>query len=68
MRDRTLDRGATFWCLENAALCTCSSAEIQRKAEWARVASEGKDVERVDSHGSDDAVVVPLGQPAAGAK
>jgi ketosteroid isomerase-like protein len=41
---------------------------LQRDAEWARVASEGKDVERVVSYWSDDAVVIPQGQPAAEGK
>jgi ketosteroid isomerase-like protein len=41
---------------------------LQRDAEWSRVASEGKDVERVVSYWSDDAVVIPQGQPAAEGK
>jgi ketosteroid isomerase-like protein len=43
-------------------------ALLQRDAEWSRVASEGKDVERVVSYWSDDAVVIPQGQPAAEGK
>ena len=54
--------------------CSCaassfdSAAEasllLQRDAEWAKAATEGKDVERIVSYWSDDAVVIPQGQPA----
>jgi ketosteroid isomerase-like protein len=37
---------------------------LQRDAEWARLASEGKDVERVLAYWTDDAVVMPPGRPA----
>jgi ketosteroid isomerase-like protein len=45
-----------------------SHALLQRDAEWSRVASEGKDVERIVSYWADDAVVIPQGQPAAEGK
>src|SRR6266576_2226919 len=41
---------------------------LRRDAEWAEVASAGKDVERIVSYWSDDAVVIPQGQPAAEGK
>ena len=37
---------------------------LQRDAEWAGVASEGKDVEKTISYWSDDATIVPQGQQA----
>ncbi len=37
---------------------------LRRDAEWAVVASEGRDVERVLSYWTDDAVVLPPGLPA----
>src|SRR5947208_12532937 len=39
-----------------------------RDAEWADVASAGKDVERIVSYWSDDAVVIPQGQPVVEGK
>jgi ketosteroid isomerase-like protein len=36
---------------------------LQRDAEWADVASAGKDVDKTASYWSDDAVVIPQGQP-----
>jgi ketosteroid isomerase-like protein len=36
---------------------------IKRDAEWAAAASEGRDVERILSYWSDDAVVLPPGLP-----
>lgn len=37
---------------------------LQRDAEWAAVASEGRDVERILSYWSEDAIVLPPGLPA----
>lgn len=36
---------------------------LERDAEWAELASAGKDVERVASYWSDDALIVAPGQP-----
>ena len=36
---------------------------LQRDAEWAAIASAGKDVEKTISYFSDDAVMIPPGQP-----
>ena len=36
---------------------------LRRDAEWADLASAGKDVERIVSYWSDDAIVIPQGQP-----
>lgn len=36
---------------------------LQRDAEWAEVAAAGKDVEKAASYWSDDAVIMPQGQP-----
>jgi ketosteroid isomerase-like protein len=36
---------------------------LQRDAEWATAASEGRDVERILSYWTDDAVVLPPGLP-----
>jgi ketosteroid isomerase-like protein len=36
---------------------------LQRDAEWARVASEGRDIDRILSYWTDDAVVLPPGLP-----
>ena len=36
---------------------------LQRDAEWARIAGEGRDVERILSYWTDDAVVLPPGLP-----
>src|SRR5438105_13430083 len=41
---------------------------LQRDAEWADLASAGKDVERIVSYWSDDAVVIPQGQPVVEGK
>jgi uncharacterized protein (TIGR02246 family) len=41
-----------------------ATALLARDAEWATTASEGKDVEKAVSYWSDDAVVIPPGQPA----
>jgi ketosteroid isomerase-like protein len=41
---------------------------LARDAEWARAASEGKDVDKIVSYWSDDAVVIPQGQPVAEGK
>jgi len=37
---------------------------LARDAEWALVASEGRDVERILSYWTDDAIVLPPGLPA----
>ena len=37
---------------------------LQRDAEWAAAASEGRDIERILSYWTDDAVVLPPGLPA----
>ena len=37
---------------------------LQRDADWADIASAGKDVEKTASYWSDDALIVPQGQPA----
>jgi len=37
---------------------------LERDAEWARLASEGRDVERMIAYWTDDAVVLPPGLPA----
>jgi ketosteroid isomerase-like protein len=36
---------------------------LRRDAEWADVAAAGRDVDRIASYWSDDAVVIPPGQP-----
>lgn len=36
---------------------------LQRDAEWAALASAGKDVEKTASYWSDDALIIPQGQP-----
>jgi ketosteroid isomerase-like protein len=41
---------------------------LQRDAEWAQAASDGKDIEKIVSYWSDDAVVIPQGQPVAEGK
>jgi uncharacterized protein (TIGR02246 family) len=41
---------------------------LQRDAEWAALALEGRDVERILSYWTDDAVVLPPGQPAVNGK
>jgi len=41
---------------------------LRRDAEWAELASAGKDVERIVSYWSDDAIVIPQGQPAVEGK
>jgi ketosteroid isomerase-like protein len=38
---------------------------LARDAEWAQAAADGKDVEKIVSYWSDDAVVIPQGQPVA---
>lgn len=37
---------------------------LERDAEWARLASEGRDIERMIAYWTDDAVVLPPGLPA----
>jgi len=41
---------------------------LRRDAEWAEIASAGKDVERTASYWSDDALIVPEGQPTVEGK
>jgi len=41
---------------------------LRRDAEWAQAASAGTDVERIVSYWSDDAVVIPQGQPVVEGK
>lgn len=43
-------------------------ALLQRDAEWADAARAGKDVEKIVSYWSDDAVVIEPGQPAIAGK
>ena len=45
-----------------------SKTLLARDAAWALVASEGKDVEQILSYWTDDAVVIPQGQPVAEGK
>jgi len=37
---------------------------LERDAEWSRVASEGKDIDRILSFWTDDAIVMPPGFPS----
>ena len=41
---------------------------LRRDAEWADLASAGKDVERIVSYWSDDAIIIPQGQPVVEGK
>lgn len=41
---------------------------LKRDAEWAEAASSGKDVEKIISYWTDDAVVIPPGQPVVEGK
>ena len=41
---------------------------LKRDQEWAEVASAGKDLDRIVSYWSDDAVVIPSGQPVVEGK
>ena len=41
---------------------------LKRDAEWADAASDGKDVEKIVSYWTDDALVIPPGQPVAEGK
>ena len=36
---------------------------LQRDAEWARISAEGRDIDRILSYWTGDAVVIPPGQP-----
>jgi ketosteroid isomerase-like protein len=45
-----------------------SKTLLARDAEWARVSSEGKDIDKIVSYWSDDALVIPQGQPVAEGK
>ncbi len=44
------------------------AALLKRDAEWADAASAGKDVDKIISYWTDDAVVVPPGQPVVEGK
>ena len=60
------------------AIAGCSPAQfdaqaegkklLQRDAEWAEAASAGRDVDKTVSYWSDDALLVPQGQPIAEGK
>jgi ketosteroid isomerase-like protein len=41
---------------------------LRRDAEWAALATAGKDVDRIMSYFADDAIVIPQGQPIAEGK
>jgi ketosteroid isomerase-like protein len=41
---------------------------LKQDAEWADLASAGKDIDRIVSYWSDDAVVIPQGQPTVEGK
>ena len=41
---------------------------LKRDAEWAEAASRGKDVEKIISYWTDDALIVPPGQPVVEGK
>ncbi len=41
---------------------------LQRDADWADAATQGKDIEKIVSYWSDDAVVIPQGQSIAEGK
>jgi len=45
-----------------------SQKVLRRDAEWADLASAGKDVARIVSYWSDDAIVIPQGQPVVEGK
>ncbi len=45
-------------------LASEKTALLRRDAEWAAAASEGRDVERIISYWTDDAVLMPPGLPA----
>src|SRR5947199_3068714 len=45
-----------------------SAKLLRRDAEWSDLASAGKDVERIASYWSDDAVIIPQGQPVVEGK
>jgi ketosteroid isomerase-like protein len=45
-------------------LATEKSKLLQRDAEWSALASEGRDIERILSYWTDDAIVLPPGLPA----
>jgi ketosteroid isomerase-like protein len=53
-------------CTRPPAFDPAAEAEklLQRDAEWADVAAAGQDVEKTLSYWSDDALVVPQGQPS----
>jgi len=73
-------RTARYLCLPAAAflLCGCSPAPfdakaegeklLRRDAEWSQTASAGRDVDKTVSYWSDDALLVPQGQPIAEGK
>ena len=45
-------------------LATEKAKLLQRDAEWSALASEGRDIERILSYWTDDAIVLPPGLPA----
>src|SRR5262245_802112 len=44
------------------------TALLQTDTDWSRVASAGKDVEKIVAYWSDDAIIYPPAQPAASGK
>lgn len=54
----------SFVGCERSSFDPAAEAErlLQRDAEWAEIASAGKDVEKTASYWSDDALIVPQGQ------
>ncbi len=62
--------GACAATIPPAFDATAESAKLlqQRDAEWADVATAGKDVEKIISYWTDDAVVMEPGQPAVEGK
>jgi uncharacterized protein (TIGR02246 family) len=67
-----------MWVFAGGLLVGCSHASfnaateqaslLKRDAEWADAASSGKDVEKIISYWTDDALVVPPGQPVVAGK
>jgi ketosteroid isomerase-like protein len=64
---------AVVLCLagcSTASIDTSSESQklLRRDAEWSDAASAGKDVERIVSYWSEDAIVIPQGQPVVEGK
>lgn len=55
-------------CAPRFDATTASSELLKRDAEWAELASAGKDVERVVSYWTDDARIIEPGQPVIAGK